>query len=284
MRALPSRQSLDMEVTIPGGLPENGSVEQRVTFKELTGRMVLALIELNKEMDTPSYVSSVLSIALDQIGDRRVDTACADELCVADRQYLMLRLAARLSGEQLWLKITCAHCMEPFDVSIRRSDLPIEERGSGFPYVKLKIRSDEIEMRLPTGADQASIKEMSDREAEQHILDRCLRFVNGSRPDEGVVQRLFDDDIDEIDQALDRVSPAVCTQLLVVCPECRREQNVELNHYRLSSLDGDTFYEEIHTLAMHYHWSEDEILDMPQSRRHRYLDLISRSDAISSRV
>ncbi len=32
--------------------------------------------------------------------------------------------------------------------------------------------------------------------------------------------------------------------------------------------------EEVHALAFHYHWAEQEILALPRSRRRRYLDLI----------
>jgi hypothetical protein len=33
--------------------------------------------------------------------------------------------------------------------------------------------------------------------------------------------------------------------------------------------------QEVHTLALHYHWSEREIMQMPRRRRTRYLELVS---------
>jgi len=36
-------------------------------------------------------------------------------------------------------------------------------------------------------------------------------------------------------------------------------------------------YTDIHTLAWYYHWGEEEILNMPRSRRQQYLALIDRA-------
>jgi len=40
--------------------------------------------------------------------------------------------------------------------------------------------------------------------------------------------------------------------------------------------DAWRLYEEIHVIAMHYHWSEAQILALPCTRRQRYLALIAR--------
>lgn len=37
----------------------------------------------------------------------------------------------------------------------------------------------------------------------------------------------------------------------------------------------DQLFEEVHHLAYHYHWAEQEILAMPRPRRRRYLALLA---------
>jgi len=37
----------------------------------------------------------------------------------------------------------------------------------------------------------------------------------------------------------------------------------------------DRLYEEIHVLALHYHWSEATLLGLPRSKRRRYLGLLA---------
>ena len=38
-------------------------------------------------------------------------------------------------------------------------------------------------------------------------------------------------------------------------------------------MNADTLYEELHRIALHYHWSERAILRLPTSKRRRYLRL-----------
>jgi hypothetical protein len=266
-----------IEVTLPGGLLKNGRIERQTKFRPLTGRIEQQLIEFGKGIDRSGYVTAVLGFSLDRIGNEPVDAKRVSDLCVADRQYLMLRLAAMLYGEQVWLNVACGHCNVLFDVEMRRCDLPLKEAGQGFPQVTLHMKEWVIELRVPTGADQERIATQSDEEAMQQLLQSCIRSVNGEPPDREFINNLSESDIDAIDQALDEISPAVCDQLLVTCPECGREQRAELDHYNFAGLDGRFFYDEVHTLASHYHWSEAEILDLPKARRRMYLDMINRS-------
>ena len=94
------------------------------------------------------------------------------------------------------------------------------------------------------------------------------------------ISKLTESDIEAIDQALEEISPAVCNQLLVKCPDCEREQNAVLDHYALTGMDHHGFYDEVHMLASHYHWSEAAILALPKSRRRLYLGKINRTVGI----
>jgi hypothetical protein len=272
-----------MEVKLPGGLPQNGCLERKARFHPLTGRIEQTLIESESTLDRPGYVTTVLCRVLHSIGYQPADAAQVSSLCVADRQFLMLRLAAMLDGEQMWMKVGCGHCDSLFDVEFRRCDLPVKEAGQGFPLVRLHLTDCEIEARVPTGEDQERIGERSEEEAIRQLLQNCIRFVNGEPPDAAFVDNLCEADIEIIDEALDDVSPAVCDQLLVICPECGREQNANLDHYSQTGLNEHFLFDEIHTLASHYHWSEADILDLPQRRRRRYLNLINLSTRASGR-
>ncbi|HHI92404.1 MAG TPA: hypothetical protein ENK04_02650 [Gammaproteobacteria bacterium] len=273
-----------METILPGGLPTRRGVERRVRFKQLTGHTELALIELDKNLSRPSYASSVLTLTLDSIGDQAVDRECVMSLCVADCQFLMLRLSAMLAGEQQWLKVTCSHCDAFFDVDFRRNELPVKEAGQGFPYTTLSLEAGEAELRVPTAADQCEVAKLHEHEAMWHMLRCSIQRIDHTLPALPLIRNLSGVDIAAIDQALDAVSPAVCNELLVVCPECDGEQSTRLDHYKLSGLDGNAIYDDIHTLAMYYHWSETAILDMTRARRYKYLELIDRSRAMHGQV
>ena len=272
-----------MEVTLPGGLPINGCIERQARFRTITGRVEQSLIEYEMGSDRTGYVTAVLNSAVDSIGNYSVDATHVADLCVADRQYLMLRLSAMLNGEQMWIKVNCSHCGVLFDVETKRCDLPVKAAGQGYPQVNLQVKEWSIDVRVPTGTDQEHILNLTEEQAMQHLLHRCIHSVNGEPPNKEFVNKLTESDIEEIDQALDDASPAVCNQLLVTCPECNQEQYAELDHYELSQTQTNSnfFYDEIHTLASHYHWSEASILDLPQTRRHLYLSMIQRSSSMA---
>lgn len=265
------------DVILPGGLLQNECIERQARFRPLTGRIEQAIVEVGTGLDRPGYVTAVLGSALESIGDQPAHAGRVADLCVADRQYLMLRLAAMLDDEQMWLKVGCGHCDAPFDLDIRRCDLPVKEAGPGFPLVTLRVKEWAIDARVPTGADQACIGELSEEEAMQQLLQSCICLVNGEPPGKEFINNLSELDIEAIDEALDEVSPAVCNQLLVTCPECGRQQYAELDHYALAGMNEHFFYDEVHTLASHYHWSEAAILDLSQARRRLYLGMINRS-------
>ena len=270
-----------MEVILPGGFSNNGSIQRQAKFKPLTGWVEQALIEFDEGLERPNFVTAVLSSVLDSIGDRAADSKCVSELCVADRQYLMLRLAAMLNGEQMWLKVACAHCDAFFDVAVRRCDLPVKEAGQDFPLGTLHLGEYTLNLRTPRGADQQQFAKLSDEQAMQQLLRSCITSVNGEPSSDEFINSLSQSDIEAIDVILDEVAPAVCTQLLVTCPECDQEQHAELDHYALDYLDKYYFYDEVHTLASYYHWSEAAILGLPQSKRRLYIDMINRSKGMA---
>jgi hypothetical protein len=266
-----------MEVILPGGLSQDGFIERRARFRPLNGRVEQALIDFDIGANRSAYVTAVLAEVLDSFGDKPADTTQISNLCVADRQFLMLRLAAMFEGEHMWLKVGCGGCDAPFDVELKRCDLPIKQAGAGFPQVSIRLGEREIDARVPTGEDQERIAALSEDEAMLQLLRNCIQLVDGEPVETDFIENLSAAEIDKIDTELDEVSPAICDQLLVTCPECGQEQHTKLDHYAHTGIDRYFFYDEIHTLASHYHWSEAAILDLPQQKRRLYLDLINRS-------
>jgi len=268
-------------VVLPGGLFEAGNVERYTRFLPLTGRIEQMLIDLRERFDDRvGYVTSALAFAVDTIGNRPAGVERLRRLCVADRQFLMVRLSAMLQGEQMWLKVDCPYCRAPFDVSVRRCDLPVKEAKPGFPHSTLRLSVGETTLQVPNGADQEQLGELSEDEAFRKLLSRCIKSVNGGPPDDIIVEHLTPEDIKAIDDELDNLSPAVCNTLLVECAECGRQQHAELDHYDLAGLRGNDLFDDVHTLASDYHWSESSILALPRERRLRYLRMIQRSTAM----
>jgi hypothetical protein len=106
--------------------------------------------------------------------------------------------------------------------------------------------------------------------------------VSGRPAPEDFLARLTGEDIATLESALEEASPDVGMHVATSCPECGQRRILPLN---LSGTDGaqaQALYEEVHTLALHYHWTEQEILSLPRDRRKLYLRLIDRACGISS--
>ena len=85
-----------------------------------------------------------------------------------------------------------------------------------------------------------------------------------------------DQEFERIEQAVEAMAPEVTTEALVDCPGCGVANRVRVDPYLCLQLVGKHIFEQVHTLAVAYHWSEGEILALPRGRRQHYLKLIDR--------
>ena len=261
---------------LPGGIAGSAGLARDYAFVPATGTLELALSEaVADEASVPDQVSAALAAALETVGGEPASRERVAGLAVGDRQYLMRRLALRLGTDEMWLWADCAGCGARFDFPLRLSALPVKSAGPGYPRTQVRTSQGHLCLRVPTGADQSALAGVADsRDALRALLRRCI--VEGAHA--GVeVDALSPEDIAAIDTALEAVAPEVSTNAEAPCPECARVNRVKLDPYTCLSRSGtQDIYEQVHTLAGYYHWSEAAILALPQGRRRRYLTLIER--------
>jgi hypothetical protein len=79
------------------------------------------------------------------------------------------------------------------------------------------------------------------------------------------------------EKVLSRLDPLSHLEILGKCINCHANVRAEIDPaaYWLSALrmDSANLLQDIHRLALRYHWTEKEILDLPEVRRQAYLDL-----------
>ena len=256
-------------------------LQRRAEFKPVTG-WVEELITSSAQQanNLPQRVSEILSHALHSIGNKAVDIKRTSALCVADRQYLMLCLARLIGGDSVWLQGKCTACHENFDVNIRQSELPVQACGEGFPFVSVSLGRQSLTLRIPTGADQQTIHGLARHEAIKTLLHDCIVTLRPDTDRHAFIESLSETEIDIIDDAFDRVSPSIGTGIQTNCPECQASQVIQLDPYHLLQQPGGSLYQDVHRIASHYHWNEQEILSLPRSRRQLYLHLIDSTQGI----
>jgi len=267
---------------LPGGLLHENTLSRSAVMSPVTGGLEQSLLENSySENNLADRVSKILSQVVNQIGNHKVDFDLVKNLCVADRQFLMLQLAQMLGNDHVWLHSDCDNCNEPFDVSVARSQLPVEPAGQSYPFALAEVQGCKIRLRIPNGADQEKITGLDDAHAIRKLLQLCIVTLQPKRDFDEFIASLTNSDLEIIDTALDESSPAVCASVITQCPVCEASQNVYLDPYQALFTDANTLYQQVHMLAYYYHWNEADILALPKSRRRFYLSMIDQARGFS---
>lgn len=268
---------------IPGGILIDGNLNRSFDFKPVTGFLELWINERSLPKSCHSArITTVLCETLAHLGGAVVSPARVRDLSVGDRQYLMRRLAVHIDDQVTWLTATCGECGESFDISLRYTDLPVKPAGDEFPETIIASSLGRLHVRVPTGADQEIIATIEDdREAMWVLLGRLLSHEHSRLAVDP--RQLGEEEITAIETVVENMSPEIATHLTTNCPHCDRANHVPMSPYTIFEHSLNDVYEDVHILATTYHWSEEEILALPRSRRHTYLSMIDRSRGMNTR-
>jgi hypothetical protein len=278
-------------VPIPGGLWGNGRKPRR----ELSLRAVGAedeafLLEAADRLGPSQRASALLARCVVPDETNGVDgSSLVARLTVGDREAALLHLRRLSVGDRVDCIVACpaAGCGEAMEIEIAIGDLlvpPIERpRREYRMQVELDGTPTEVRFRLPTTADLEAVAEAARVDPEDGatvLLGRCVRSI--SRGGRAVpVESLDEPARDAIAGAMAERDPQAEIELELSCPSCGHGFSVLLDAgtYLLQELDARAarLLEDVHALALHYHWSEPEILALSPARRERYLELLTAS-------
>ncbi len=256
---------------LPGGLvTEGGRLLTRALLRPLSGQEEQWLADA---ANAPSAirVTRLLTSCLVSLDGEPVTMDTVRKLLVGDRDFLMLQLRRLTLGDDVQAVLDCPACGAPMDVSFRASEMPLSSRRQDAAAHEMAAFDRTIRFRLPTGADQEDLLGMDPQAAAEMLLDRCL-LDDGGRTLSGEERAAV---VDE----MERQAPQVDVELDLTCPECSHSFvapfDVTAFFFDEMRINGRQLLREVHTLALHYHWSESEILGLRRRRRREYLELLS---------
>ncbi|HEU0237378.1 MAG TPA: hypothetical protein VFR14_13140 [Candidatus Limnocylindrales bacterium] len=211
-------------------------------------------------------------------------------LSVGDREALLLHLRRATLGDRIDCVATCPDpaCGERLDLTLSVAGLLVPRYDDAAAWHEEMFgpgsgrgSKRRVRFRLPTGGDQEATAEQAATDpaaAARALLARCVASSTGSG---GVLADLPDDIADAVAARMAELDPQAEIRLRFDCAACGRPGEVlfDTASFFLAEIaaTADRLYDEIHAIAWHYHWSEAEILDLPRSKRRRYLDLIASS-------
>jgi hypothetical protein len=243
-------------------------------------------------------------------GDAVLATALADRLAVGvdgepmdwnrltvtDLDATVLRLRQALVGDRVRADVPCPApgCGRRIDIDFHieaylahHAPRRVRTRGRGwtlgpadepgwFELTRVTAgreadKADRVRFRLPTVADLVVVAGRPG--GEEELARRCLRPADAPNR----LRR-------RAEVAMEAMAPSFAGDLQGTCPECSGTVTLQFDArwYCLRELrDRAAFvYPDVDLLARRYHWSESEILAMPQVRRAAYAELARQAPGV----
>jgi hypothetical protein len=267
-------------------LPVSGLV---IDIRHPTGREDTLLLEATSN-------DPRLALVLGECLGRGADGTLVDwrSLSVTDLDVFILRLRQHLIGDRIRADVKChaPNCGKRIDVDfsidayldhhlpnsqLRLRGWSVNPAGDEPGWFCLAPRpsgrhdpalAGQVRFRLPTVGDLHALRRLPD--ADEELARACIRPAELPARMRRVVE-----------VAMEAMAPSLSGDLEGRCPECGARVPIyfDARQYCLQELrDRASFvYEDIDLLAQRYHWSEEAILAMPQSRRASYAELARQS-------
>lgn len=239
-----------------------------VRLNELTGADELAILETPARGARLAFEAAArLTVPL------AADALPWTELPVADLETALLRIRQAHSGDVIRSGVNCtaAECAATIEIEFSIDEFiahhQLRSRSEAMrPCDEDWLRFDDsVSFRIPTVGDQIAAADAV--APARHLINRCVR------PNSLDARTLR-----KVERAMEAVAPTLSGALTGRCPQCGRTVEIEFDpqEFVLLEIRGQAafVFEDVHLIALHYHWPEPEILALPSSRRIRYAEMV----------
>ena len=270
--------------SLPGGIWADGPEPIRhVTLRAVSREDEEFLLDSAVGLSPAERATALLGRCIEDDEDGTV----ARSLTVGDREALLLQLHRLTLGDALECVLQCPDpaCRERMEIELEVRNLlvpPYEDMQREYRLILEvdDIRHD-IRFRLPTASDLVTVAAVASTDPElgaAELLRACVTRATCGRRTVSV-DDLAPEATAQIAAAMAERDPQAELELDVSCPVCGHafQMVFDTGSFLLQELDvrATQLLVDVHTLAVHYHWTERDILAMSPSRRERYLELLS---------
>ena len=263
----PSQPNSEASLTceLPLGLAAEGRRERRAVLRRSGEKLALRLLDLDFGLPRERALSQALAICVEQIGSVQEPSAdVMEELTLNDRHALVRSLLLAQGSTEISGTAICTNCSRKLVLALdlRAIELPkLPDSGSVVLSRPRKTGPVRRELRIPVA------KELAQARDEASLLGLCL----------GCTPREAKRWMRAAEKVLSQLDPLSHLEIIGECIDCHARVRSEIDPvaYWLSALRAGSanLLQEIHRLALRYHWTEKEILGLPDVRRQAYLDL-----------
>lgn len=238
----------------PGGPAEAGLVAR--AFGRDGGDL-----DLNFDQPLDRVITGLLAACLETADGQRFTVQALSDWTLMKRRQGLLAISVATNGAMREIMVDCVapECGARLGLNVDLTALSADWQVDRVP-----LPGSDLALRLPTSTDLAVVAGQGEAALAEHLL-------LGPAPN-------WPDWREEADAALAEADPLGDLELKSTCPECGAPiaHSFAIEPYLVAELAGEAerLVDEVHVLAMAYHWSEPEILALPPLRRLHYIDRI----------
>jgi hypothetical protein len=230
------------------------------------------------DSDRPGLVTRLLALCLARFTGVPDAEAVAWDWTVAERLQglLAIVLATRTDLPPVSTRCQASGCRTSMQIELDLTAFVAEARRD--PVVCRVAGDQRVTARLPRGVDQRHWRDTKADSAS--MATRLVERVEGRIPERG--WRVPPDWLDQLAAALAERDPLTALQLSAACPNCGHINVVDFDLegwlLRLLAEAQDGLLDDVHGLAVAYHWGEADICALPAQRRRAYLARLEREE------
>ena len=169
-------------------------------------------------------------------------------------------------------------CQQQIEVELSIEVLTnLQHEADDTEHLSIRVGDKDLIFRRPTGTDQLKWQQeqFNKEKTGLEAIIRSLLVEPALFNENGL---LIEENIQIIDKAMQEFDPLVNFRTIVYCPYCKTQHayEIDLQETALRCLRQaqEHLVQDVHRLALHYHWSEEQILSLPVWRRQHYLVLL----------
>lgn len=202
------------------------------------------------------------------------DARSSDELLrlpVGARDGSLLALRQATFGDEVRAFVTCTGCREPLEFEFRISEVAGDALAQPGDVLQVERDGVALSFRLPSSEDLiAAAAGGTVENARRELIARCV--LSPSQED------VPDELLAAMAERILACDPAAEIGFTLDCPACGASSSAMLEIAELLwsevGAHARRLFEDVDTIARHYHWTERDILSMSTRRRNAYLELV----------
>ena len=173
----------------------------------------------------------------------------------------------------------CEQCQEVLEFSFEIAELIELIDKHNQAQIKVSVNDGPLVLNRPCGYHQREWQTKKYHSEQASTITIIQSLSSDPLPDQFWDESVDNELVAKIESIMDEFDPIINYSITTTCPFCEQEQQISIDWEeeclnRLKRKQHVLLYT-MHQLAKHYHWSEEEIINLPDWRRQHYLQLIN---------